>query len=103
VTANPPPIGDPGNFGVLVAKLTANQPVVLSLVQPFYANITSAGLLLDAASGKFVADTSQSNKIFTITSALDLIDTSNSSGGVNIPGVGVAGRQVLGFFSSGVI
>jgi hypothetical protein len=103
VTANPPPIGDPGNFGVVVVKLLASQPLVLSLVQPYYNNITSVGLLLDTVSGKFVADSSQSNKIFTITTALDLIDTSNSSGGVNIPGVGVAGRQVLGFFNSGVI
>lgn len=103
VTANPPPIGDPINFGVLVAKLLNQQPIVMSLVQPYYQNITSAGLLLDTVSGKFVLDTTQSNKIFTILSALDMIDTSNSSGGVNIPGVGVAGRQVLGYFNSGVI
>jgi hypothetical protein len=103
VTANPPPIGDPGNFGVVVVKLRQSQPLVMSLVQPFYNNITAVGLLLDTVSGKFVLDTTQSNKIFTITSALDMIDTSNSSGGVNIPGVGVAGRQVLGFFNAGVI
>jgi hypothetical protein len=103
VTANPPPIGGPENFGVNVVKLLANQPLVLSLVQPYYNNITAVGLLLDTVSGKFVADSSQSNKIFTISTALDMIDTSNSSGGVNIPGVGVAGRQVLGSFNSGVI
>jgi len=103
VTANPPPIGGPENFGVNVVKLLASQPLVMSLVQPYYNNITAVGLLLDTVSGKFVLDSSQSNKIFTISSALDMIDTSNSSGGVNIPGVGVAGRQVLGSFNSGVI
>lgn len=103
VTANPPPIGGPENFGVNVVKLLASQPLVMSLVQPYYNNVTAVGLLLDTVSGKFVLDSSQSNKIFTISGPLDMIDTSNSSGGVNIPGVGVAGRQVLGSFNSGVI
>lgn len=68
---SPPPLmpGDPQQALVGYTGIYGGAPIEICLLQPFYESLvgTAAGITLNAASGYFVADNSQSNKILTIT------------------------------------
>jgi hypothetical protein len=64
---NPPPLGL-GDPQQAVVDRIVDQPIVISLKQPWYGSLigTTAGILLDAASGNHLLDNTQSNLIFRI-------------------------------------
>lgn len=64
---NPPPLGL-GDPQQAVVDNIVSAPIVISLKQPWYGALigTTAGILLDAASGNHQLDNTQGNKIFTI-------------------------------------
>lgn len=71
--ANPSPLAPSDPLQMLVAPLINAQQLSIKLKQAWYPTLigTTAGVVLDATSGYFVLDNSQSNKIATIISMTD--------------------------------
>lgn len=93
-----PPLEPAEIFMAPVVKAGFGAIFEMSLVQAFYPNLiaSTAGLTLDATSGFYVVDNSQSNKILNIIG--------QSSGVPSVTGVpGQTGCRVLVQFNSGTI
>lgn len=86
-----------------VTGLGANQLVEFNLVNTQALNMnligTTAGLTLDATTGIFVVDPSQSNKIFTITDFRPGVYIGPTASGT----LGDLGARVVGYFNSGLL
>jgi hypothetical protein len=106
---NPSALGsspDPGQ--ALVAPLVNSQPIEINLLQPYNDALvgTTAGITLDATSGYFIADNTQTNLVFTIQShpfgpALPGLSTASYQNPLGA--LGDTGARVIGFFNQGVI
>jgi hypothetical protein len=95
---NPYPLGQQDPVQTIVVSLAGNQPIEISLKQPWSNALigATAGIVTDATTGFHILDTTQANKLFTIQAK---VTGSNADVGV----VGDVNSRVQAFVNAGAI